>query len=210
MKIVIPARKGSKGLPGKNRILLSHTLSIIPNELRKDVIITTNDEKIIEQLSDYEVLVRNETLSADDASIKDVLIDLIKRCGFSSDELVLMLYLTYPEREWEHVVDALKFFKDIDAKSLLCRIKPRSNPFLCMFGDDDHKGRQIVKHDLYRRQDYPECFELSHFISIFYANELESLNKNLYNSNTVFFKVNRPIDIDTPEDLRRYYDKDNS
>lgn len=155
-------------------------------------------------------MVRNETLSADNASVKDVLIDLVKKYELPSDELVLMLYLTYPEREWDHVTDALKFFKSMSAKSLLCRVEPRSNPFLCMFSDDEYKGRQIIKHNLYRRQDYPECFELSHFISIFYVNELETLNKNLYNSNTVFFKIDRPIDVDTPKDLKRYHDKNNS
>ena len=49
MKIIIPARKGSKGLPGKNRLLLEHTISKIPEIYKKDVIVTTDDESIIEQ-----------------------------------------------------------------------------------------------------------------------------------------------------------------
>ena len=55
----------------------------------------------------------------------------------------------------------------------------------------------------------PECFELSHFICIFRANELEKLNKNLYNKDTIFYKIKRPVDVDTKEDLQRYYDKNN-
>ena len=76
-----------------------------------------------------------------------------------------------------------------------------------MFREEGDKGKQIIEHNLYRRQDYPECFELSHFICIFRANELESLNKNLYNSNTTFYKVKRPVDVATKKDLERYYDK---
>ena len=50
MKIVIPARKGSKGVPFKNRKLLNHTLKIIPEFLKKDIIITTDDEEIIKKI----------------------------------------------------------------------------------------------------------------------------------------------------------------
>ena len=120
-----------------------------------------------------------------------------------------MLYLTYPERTWTDIEAALNFFIDNKAKSLLCRVEPKSHPYLCMFSEDGNKGKQIVEHNLYRRQDYPECFELSHFICIFRANELEKLNKNLYNKDTIFYKIKRPVDVDTKEDLKRYYDKNN-
>ena len=118
-----------------------------------------------------------------------------------------MLYLTYPERTWTDIEAALNFFIENKAKSLLCRTELKSHPYLCMFSEEGDKGKQIIEHNLYRRQDYPECFELSHFICIFRANELESLNKNLYNSNTTFYKVKRPVDVDTKKDLERYYDK---
>ena len=68
MKIIIPARKGSKGLPGKNTILISHTLSTIQNYVKDNVIITTNDGKVIDQSAGYKILLRNNDLSGDDVS----------------------------------------------------------------------------------------------------------------------------------------------
>ena len=73
MKIIIPARKGSKGLPGKNAILINHTLSTIPSYVKDSVIITTNDGKVIDQSVGYKILLRNSKLSGDDISTKDVL-----------------------------------------------------------------------------------------------------------------------------------------
>ena len=209
MKIVIPARKGSKGLPGKNAILINQTLSTIPNYVKDSVIITTNDGKVIDQSAGYQILLRNNELSGDDVSTKDVLSNVLQQYNIPDEEIIMMLYLTYPERTWTDIEAALNFFIDNKAKSLLCRVEPKSHPYLCMFSEEDNKGRQIVEHNLYRRQDYPECFELSHFICIFRANELEKLNKNLYNKDTIFYKIKRPVDVDTKEDLQRYYDKNN-
>ena len=209
MKIVIPARKGSKGLPGKNAILINQTLSTIPNYVKDSVIITTNDGKVIDQSAGYQILLRNNELSGDDVSTKDVLSNVLQQYNIPDEEIIMMLYLTYPERTWTDIEAALNFFIDNKAKSLLCRVEPKSHPYLCMFSEDGNKGRQIVEHNLYRRQDYPECFELSHFICIFRANELEKLNKNLYNKDTIFYKIKRPVDVDTKEDLQRYYDKNN-
>ena len=79
MKIIIPARKGSKGLPGKNAILINHTLSTIPNYVKDNVIITTNDGKVIDQSVGYKILLRNDKLSGDDISTKDVLLDVIQK-----------------------------------------------------------------------------------------------------------------------------------
>ena len=209
MKIIIPARKGSKGLPGKNAILINQTLSTIPNYVKDSVIITTNDGKVIDQSAGYQILLRDNELSGDDVSTKDVLSNVLQQYNIPDEEIIMMLYLTYPERTWTDIEAALNFFIDNKAKSLLCRVEPKSHPYLCMFSEDGNKGKQIVEHNLYRRQDYPECFELSHFICIFRANELEKLNKNLYNKDTIFYKIKRPVDVDTKEDLKRYYDKNN-
>ena len=140
MKIIIPARKGSKGLPGKNAILINHTLSTIPNYVKDSVIITTNDGKVVDQSVGYQILLRNNELSGDDVSTKDVLLNVIRQYNIPDEEIIMMLYLTYPERTWTDIEAALNFFLDNDAKSLLCRVKPKSHPYLCMFGDKPCPG----------------------------------------------------------------------
>ena len=69
------------------------------------------------------------------------------------------------------------------------------------------KGEQLIKHDLYRRQDYPNCFEISHFICIFEVSELNNLNKNMYNHDTVFYKIGEVVDVDELTDIEKFYDK---
>ena len=128
MKIIIPARKGSKGLPGKNAILIKHTLSTIPNYVKDSVIITTNDGKVIDQSVGYKILLRNAKLSGDEISTKDVLLDVMQKYNIVDEEIIMMLYLTYPERTWTDIETALNFFIDNNAKSLLCRVEPKSHP----------------------------------------------------------------------------------
>ena len=210
MKIIIPARKGSKGLPHKNRKLLDYTLSKIPADFNKDVIVSTDDEFIIQKTKDiFSTLKRGRPLSTDNASTKDVVLDVIKNFKIDDNEIILMLYLTYPEREWSEIEKALEFFKNFEgAASLLCKKKVKSHPWLCLI-EEGYLGRQITSHNLYRRQDYPKCFEISHYISVFYASEVNFLNKNLYNDNTVFYPIEEKVDIDSYKDLKRFYDQDN-
>lgn len=58
---VIPARKGSKGLPGKNRKLLSFTLDNIPEENRTATIVSTDDEHIVDSLKNSGVKIHNRS-----------------------------------------------------------------------------------------------------------------------------------------------------
>ena len=52
-------------------------------------------------------------------------------------------------------------------------------------------GKQLVDHDLYRRQDYPKVFELSHLVTIFDVSELPNLNENIYNDKTIYFPLKK-------------------
>ena len=213
MKIVIPARRGSKGVPFKNRILLEHTLNIIPDSLKSDVIISTDDDFIIEKAKEYKVKAvrRSDKLSSDEASVKDVLINLIKNENIGCQQTIIMLYLTYPERTWEEVESILSFFNDNDAKSVLCKKEVKTHPHMCMFeAADGLRGKQVVRHNLYRRQDYPKCFEISHYMCAIKASEVNNLNKNLYNEDTFFYQIEDKIDIDYKKDLEAYNDKNNS
>ena len=123
-----------------------------------------------------------------------------------------MLYVTYPERSFEDVRKIMMFYRENNCSSLLCRKEVDVSPFLMMFDKGGHKGKQIVEHNLYRRQDYPKCFEISHFVSIFSRKELDKLNNNLYNDDTMFYPIDKVVDVDTIEDLKEYNAryKDNS
>jgi CMP-N-acetylneuraminic acid synthetase len=215
MKIIIPAREGSKGLPGKNRVLFKHTADIIPKNLYNDVIVTSDDPEILSQAKDYGFNINNRPyyLATDDANIRDVLYHTLKEYKIHESEEIIMLYLTYPERTWDDVIQARRFFLTHLAngitKSMLCKKEVETSPYLMMHevGVDGLFGSQLVKHDLYRRQDYPICFEISHYIVIFIANGIYNLNRNLYNDSTIFWPIQNVIDVDLKKDLIKFNGK---
>ena len=202
--ILIPARRNSKGLPFKNRVLFDNTINIIPNELRDKVIISTDDEVLIEKAKSMglNVSVRPDSLAKDETSTKDVVQYHIDNGDIDKKSVVIMLYLTYPERTWSDVERAYTAFIESKGDSLLCKKEIKgTHPYLYMFDLKNNKGKQLVEHNLYRRQDYPLLFEISHYIAIFNISHFNELNNNLYNNETFFFKINDVTDVDTKVDL---------
>ena len=203
--IIIPARKGSKGLPGKNRILLDHTLSKIQKKYHKKVIISTYDDYIVKKVQNdwpnCKIHLRSKESALDTASTKQCLEEVIKDHSLHGD--LIMLYLTYPKRKWTEIEKAYNWYLKTGSKSLLCKESIEIHPFLCMYELESGKGRQIVEHNLYRRQDYPKCFKICHMITIFDTKELKQLNNNLYNEDTIYYKIKPALDIDTPQDYRK-------
>ena len=53
MKIIIPARKGSKGFPLKNRKLFKYTADIIPDVYKHLTYVVTDDEVISKESLKY-------------------------------------------------------------------------------------------------------------------------------------------------------------
>jgi CMP-N-acetylneuraminic acid synthetase len=207
MKIVIPARKGSKGLPFKNRILFKHTADIIPDDLKQYVYVLSDDKEIINMGISYgfNITHRPSLISQDETSTSEVMNYFVAETKSDHTDDIIMLYLTYPQRKWEDVVAALRLMNNKGAKSLLCKKDICSTPFLMLEELDDGRGNKLIDHDLYRRQDYPKCFELSHYISIFNASVINKLNNNMYNEDTIFMSIpNDTIDVDTQKDLDKY------
>lgn len=209
--LFIPARKNSKGLPFKNRALFNYTASKIPINFRKNVFISTDDEEIKTLAKKYNFFIvdRKENLCKDETSTKDVLLDFIKEKKIEN-KIIVLLYLTYPERTWEDVEKIFDYFYSNKCESLLCKKSTLTHPFLMMYDVDNDKGKQLIKHNLYRRQDYPKCFEISHFVGIFKSNVVKKLNKNLYNTKTNFYPIDNVIDVDYQKDLEEYVSKNNS
>ena len=130
MLAIIPARGGSKGLPGKNikelegKPLIAYTIEAALNaEVIDRVIVSTDDEKIATISKQYGAeipYIRGEELASDEASAIDVYIDAIKRLGKEYEELPFMVLLpTVPFRTSRHIEEAYKLFHRDKAKTLI-------------------------------------------------------------------------------------------
>ena len=209
--VIIPARQGSKGLPFKNRKLFKYTADSIPPSMDAHVIVSTDDPHIrsMAVCRGFKVHARDLELCSDTADINLVLRSIVVDFNIPKEDTIIMLYLTYPTRTWEQVIEAKIFFDNQEASSLLCREEQEENeihPYRWFHECKKNKGSQITKHDLYRRQDYPTMFKASHAIFIAKAGEIKKLNKNLWNKNTIFFPLGKMVDVDTPEDLKKMKD----
>jgi len=203
---IIPARKGSKGVPKKNRLLLKHTLEIIPESYRSNIIVSTNDEFIINEVkelySDCRIHQRSEESASDSSSVKECIKEIIE--DFSLSGPIVMLYLTYPERTWADVEAAWNWYTSKNATSMLCREEVDIHPYLCLYDVGNDRGQQMIEHNLCCRQEYPPCFKICHMVAIFNTEEVAKLNNNLYNESTVFYKIPVVLDIDTSKDLEKF------
>ena len=140
---IIPARGGSKRLPGKNikplagKPLICYSIDVARAFTSDDnICVSTDDDKIIETVEDYGLKVpfkRPANLATDDATTNDVLLhalDFYKKKGRTYD-IIVLLQPTSPLRKAEHVQEALSLFsEDLDmvvsvkrttAPSLLCK-----------------------------------------------------------------------------------------
>jgi len=201
-QIIIPARAGSKGWPGKNRRLFNHTIDIIPSDYKKYVLVSTDDVEIANKCDRLKIgcELRDPKLAADKTDIKSVLTNIGKRYKYKPTDLIVMLYLTYPDREWSHVEDMYLTFASNGYQSMLCRQPVLSHPCLTMIETGTDTGTPVMNHDMYQRQQYPECFELSHYVTMYRQQELKHLNKNLYNQDTRYYSIDRCVDVDHEQD----------
>lgn len=201
MIILIPARKNSKGFPYKNRKLFDYTIDKIPQELLNKVVIYTDDEILVEKSKERELSYVEREHSRDEETTKEMVESFVSKFQQTSEDIV-MLYLTYPNRQWAEVEQALETYVSSGARSLLGKKNVTTHPYLCMYEQEGNRGTQVVEHNLSRRQDYPNCFEISHQVCIFNSEEVDKLNNNLYNANTYFFLVSNVPDVDYESDLK--------
>jgi CMP-N-acetylneuraminic acid synthetase len=229
---IVPAREGSKGFPNKNRKLVPIIKEKFPRRVLSRIIVTTDDPKIQEFVreSRMKLVERPKELAQDETSIKPVIEHVFSKFDFYDNDDIVLLYPTYPEREYKRDVRSiLGFYKKNQASSLLCLQPPTEDTYshlMMRLDSDTMKARHVFPSERgkFRRQEAKgklkdldfeihsgeNVYEYSHFVSVFRVDELDSLNKNLYNKDTIYYRLNnRVIDVDTKEDWRQYQEKVN-
>jgi CMP-N-acetylneuraminic acid synthetase len=210
---VIPARKGSVGLPHKNRMFFSTTSDFISSlSWINEVIVTTNDSVIKEKANSrgFRVHNRPESLSGPNISIKAVFENLIDFLKLSSEDIIWWFCLTYLDHDQIHFEEARALIEKKESSSLCSFIKAQSHPFYCWrFNEKNRSLEQYIPNQIFRRQDSPPAWMPNHYVCCFKVYELLNLSEDLINSKTVPFFLDdqtaaKLIDIDTPEDLQRW------
>jgi len=207
--VVIPARGGSKGLPGKNIKLLNgkpliyYTIEAARDVFADNIICVSTDSdqivKVVEQTGLKVPFRRPAELATDTASSQDVLLHAIKyyqQHGYEPS-VIILLQPTSPFRTSKHIKEALKLYnKSLDM--VVSVKKTKSNPYFNLF-EETEKGylAKSKEGDFIRRQDCPNVWEYNGAIYVINVASIK-LHK-LHKFNTVkkyIMNAKESIDID--------------
>lgn len=188
--IIIPARGGSKGIPGKNikeldgKPLIYYTIDAARSVTSDaNICVSTDDDRIIECVERYGLRVpfkRPAELATDHAGSNEVLLhalDYYENKGNRIDKIIL-LQPTSPFRKKEHLIEALTLYKE-DIDMVVSVKETAANPYYNCFEDDENGFLTICKGDgtIKRRQDAPPTYEFNG--SIYVINPVSLKEKGL-------------------------------
>ncbi len=211
--VIIPARSGSKGVPGKNSKvlkgspLIQYTLDAALEVFAKhEICVTTDCNKIIEiaKKAGLQVpFVRPSSLCGDDVGSNEVLSHALHYWveHFYSPDVIVLLQPTSPFRTGEHIKEALKLFSE-KIEMVVSVKESKANPYFNLF-EENEKG-YLEKSKLLsicKRQDAPLVWEYNGAIYVIKTAAFEP--QGLYNlKKIVKYKMDEwsSWDIDTPMD----------
>lgn len=211
--VVIPARGGSKGLPGKNikplngKPLILYTVEaareVFPDEL---ICVSTDDEEIkkVVEASGLEVpFLRPAHLATDQSGTHEVLLHAInfhEQNGYYPDTLIL-LQPTSPLRNASHIKEALAVY-DESCDMVISVNETKANPYYTL--REETKDGWLVKSkegNFTRRQDCPKVYEVNGAIYIANINITKEMTFSYFkNVKKYVMKKEYSIDIDTNSD----------
>lgn len=216
MKIlcIIPARRDSKGIPGKNwkllngKPLINYSIDIaleIPEI--NTICVSTNSDEIIDILkTDYEIPVhfkRPESLSLDNTSSREVIIHAIKyfqQLNVSFDT-ILLLQPTSPFRNKQFIIDCISLFESKKCDMVVSVCESPYNPYYNIYTESNGFLEKSLKGNYTRRQDCPPAYLINGSI---YVISVESIiNREIHEMQKII-KYIMPwkyhIDLDTEDD----------
>ena len=216
---IIPARGGSKGIPGKNiadiagKPLIAWTIeAALASRIIDRVVVSTDDDKIAEIARNHGAEVpwmRPPELALDTTATVDVLIYNLQRLETEQNyipDLIMLLQPTSPLRTSDDIVNAVDVYKEKDAKTVVSVCETSDHPYLVKKLDDT--GQISTFMDIssgeqnLRRQDLPPAYVLNGAIYLTGRNSLLQ-QKSLYEKPVFAYimPAERSIDIDTPLDM---------
>lgn len=183
--ITILCRKGSKGLPGKNKKILHGKplyLWTVDTALEfKErhgcrVVVSSDDHEILTSCTNIgcTVVVRPESLAGDEVGKLDALRHAVGVAGGDCDT-VIDLDVTNPLRTVEDIATSLEIFSDFRPKTLFSVTKARKNPY---FNQIAANGGLVCEGKHKTRQSAPPVYDLNCNIYIYQRFWLENLNNH--------------------------------
>lgn len=189
MLVVIPARGGSKGVPGKNikmlgdKPLINYTVEAARQIFDdRDILVSTDSEEIRDEVlkTGLEVpFLRPASLSTDEAPTYEVLlhaINFMESNGIHHESL-LLLQPTSPFRTAKHIEEALQLYSP-DIEMLVSVKETDANPYYVLREENEEGFLVPSKTGTFtRRQDAPRVWEIN---GALYIMNVQALKEKSY------------------------------
>ncbi len=212
---IIPARGGSKGLPGKNikklgdKPLIGWSIeSAKKSSLIDKTIVSSDDKEIIniaKQFGANVPFVRPAELASDTASTKDVLIHALKYLAEQDEnfDYLVLLQPTTPFRKNGDINKMITQAIKTNADMVVSVKETSSNPYYVLFEENQLGYLQKSKPSNFtRRQDCPTVYEYNGSVYVIKVSSLLE-NDSLSFNKTIKFEMDdfHSVDIDNQFDF---------
>lgn len=214
---LIPARGGSKGLPGKNlkplagKPLIAWTIEAACNSKYIDrVIVSTDDNHIAQTATKWCAdvpFLRPPKFARDDSPRMEYInhaLDFL-RARNEIYEIIVILQPTSPLRTKEHIDQAIESLFTKNAQALVSVCPAEHPPYWMNTLPKDGCMANFWKQDLQRtnRQDAPQYFRLNGALYIAYVSWLDKMGEFIGDQTYAYIMEPKDsIDIDTSLDLQ--------
>ena len=218
---VVPARGGSKGLPGKNIRellgipLIAHSLrcaSMVPQITR--VVVSTDDEEIAAKARESGAdvpFMRPSSLASDSTPMMPVLahaVSAVEQLESSEYDLVLLLDPTSPCRLPEDIERAFRMLEaDTEADGVIACSKPHFNPYwvgVAKCADGSITPAFPGAEGVTRRQDVPDFFRINGALYLWRRPFVDTA-ESVMEGRQLLLEIDeeRAFSIDTESDFRQ-------
>lgn len=214
---IIPARSGSKGLPGKNirqlgnKPLLAHSIIAAQHASHKGtVVVSTDDETIAGIAKKYAAEVpfmRPVELASDSAPTMDVIfhaLNFYKEKNMAFD-LVMVLQPTSPLRTSADIDNAILLLKEKSAEAVVSVCETEHHPLWANTLPEDGSMKNFMREEIkgLNRQQLPRYYRLNGAIYLSKTETLEKQKEFLHDGTMAYrMPAERSVDIDHEADFR--------
>jgi len=214
MIAIIPARGGTKRLPGKNvkdlhrKPKIAYTIEAAKkSNYISNVIISTDDQDIADIAISFGAIcpfIRPSELASDSAMAVDNYIYTIERLNNEFDYKIddfIVLQPTSPLRTVDDIDGAISLFKEKEADSVISYVE-ESHPITWhKYLDANNKFENIFDDTLANRQDNRKSYYPNGAIFVFNFNLIKKKHYYSENSYAYIMPKNRSVDIDYIDDF---------
>ena len=212
---IIPARKGSKRLPRKNKLkilgkpLICWTIEAsVQSKYIDTILVSTDDDEIIDIAKEYNIKVpfkRPSEISSDEATMNDVIIHAINffKTNGESYDIIILLQPTSPLRTTNDIDKALELISEKN-ESVISVCENSHSPLWSNVLPKDNSMEFFIKDEFkgVRSQDLPKFYCLNGAIFISTVNYFLKHNDFIGPKSIAYIMdKKRSIDIDSKLDF---------